>query len=365
MMEEAESELSSLRESKAECDRLRELNDGLEAETSALKEKLRKIEGEYGEDREKIATALAGFDEEMTNAEAKLRSVLDELEQEKKKVKNLTEAQSGLPNMELPETSDRKAFETELQKVKEECETRVDKYKKDIGVYEEAIKMLQKQVDILEDLSSAPECAKCLEMGKMKASEETRVEQLVAKAKQEAKEEVRDEVREEFIYQINTQQLEHDRVVKEKDANISALQEKYNFRKDNMDQLEQLCSRARQDLSHLMDQKDYLEKSLERSIHYIKDLKQSQQAIASGATDAIELVMASSPGEGFLNELDDICGPIFESTPTITIPKDIKSLKDVGAELDALLASVEVQIGMGLCGSPKNQGLHDMSTKSW
>merc|ERR1712008_130493 len=75
-----------LRSSEEDFSKLRRLNIELESETDALKDKLKKVEKDYSEDRDKIASALVGFEEEMTAAEGKLRGALDDLEKEKSKV---------------------------------------------------------------------------------------------------------------------------------------------------------------------------------------------------------------------------------------------------------------------------------------
>ena len=66
-----------------------------------------------------------------------------ELEEEKMKVKSLTEVQ------EKAATDDetvKQNMEDEIAKAKGEC----SKYQQDVAVYEEAIKILQKQVNLLE-----------------------------------------------------------------------------------------------------------------------------------------------------------------------------------------------------------------------
>ena len=287
-------------------------------------------------------------------------------------------------------------MEDEISKVKDECKTQVSKYQQDIDVYEEALKMLQKQVEILQDMADAEceqcaemattaihdaECEQCAEMAKTAITEESRHEELMKKATEEAKEVAKEEARQEFVSRMNTQKLEHESTMMNKNADIADLQEKCHKREESMEKLEKLCAKARKDLLHLMDQKKFLEGSLERSIQYIKDLKQSQEVLDAEAMDAIELVATTptSPRnshhlkgsrmcvrfhDNTMNDLDAICAPIIESTSHIKMAGPPKSCKDLGSELDALLTSIETQLGVGQCGATKSGSQFNQSREA-
>ena len=202
------NEMQNITEQLAdECrqkDKLHKLKSALESETDALKEKLGKTEKDYGDDRVKIANALAGFDEEMTNAEAKLRTVIGELEKEKGKVTELKmvnetheravsemqvdlrqKMEMGNKNLRQEFDREKEKMELDMEKIKDECKARVSKYQQDISVYEEALKMLQKQVSILQEMADA-DCEKCIERAKMVTAEEARLKEMVSKAKADA-----------------------------------------------------------------------------------------------------------------------------------------------------------------------------------
>jgi len=258
-----------------------------------------------------------------------------------------------------------------VSKYQDECNTKVLKYQQDIGVYEEAIKMLQKQVDILQEMADG----KCENNSELSSSAE-----LIEAAKEEARQELlaRINVQEidianknaenaalqEKCRTWNAQKLEHEREMLDKNADIVSLREKCQSLEESMKKLENLCVKARKDLLQLRDQKKFLEESLDRSIKYIQESKQSQ------ATDAIELVatIPGSPknnGDGLgmgvrfhndvMTDLDNICGtivnstvaPIVKSTSHIDVSGLPRSCKDIGMDLDALLTCIESQLGVG------------------
>lgn len=439
-LEEAENELSELRKLKSglefkrdelsnECNKLQKWNIGLESETAALKEKLGNVEKDYSEDRDKIASALAGFDEEMTKAGAMMKemkeveaNLMDELMKEKANVKDLIDShekaakeramgdEAFIQNME----NEREHFETKMNeaekahaelmdelekeklKVKDLIKSQVDevedktaelskakekvaKYQQDIGVYEEAIRMLQKQVDILQQMADA-ECDKCTETTKVGGM---RFKQMKGKAIEEARQEYHDE-RQELLSRVNTQKLEHENAM----AKIVVLEEKCLSSEESMGKLEKLCTQARRDLFRLRDQKNYLEGSLGRSIQYIKDMMQSQGGIDVEVMDAVEIVATSQRSYGaqkdssvrfhedvtFANDFDEISFPVTEPGTAGTRMLGHPMLcKDIGSDLDALLTCIEGELGVGECVAPEIEsqskqsgGEQDLlATKSW
>ena len=162
-LNEAEEKIEALEKAKnatkQECESMKE-------EVEQLKKKLEESHAnqrEYDNDRAKIENALAGFDEEMTNTEMKLRSVLDELEKEK--IKNQALVQSDVVEqrdsleMKLGEASEKfeqlsKRYDDSQEEISRLKASKV-KHEHDVGVYEEAIKLLQKQVTILEGLADS------------------------------------------------------------------------------------------------------------------------------------------------------------------------------------------------------------------
>ena len=168
-LNEAEEKIEALvndsNAAKKECESMKE-------EVKQLKKKLQESHAnqrEYENDREKIENALAGFDEEMTNTEMKLRSVLDELEKEKMKNRALVEGQTKVQSDVVEKRDSLKMKMREASEKIEQLSNQYDdsqeeisrlkaakvKHDHDVGVYEEAIKLLQKQVAILEDLADS------------------------------------------------------------------------------------------------------------------------------------------------------------------------------------------------------------------
>jgi len=146
--------------------KLQKSNSGLEAERDALISQLEEIQQEYDEDRDKIANALVGFDEEMTNAETKLKSVLEELEITRKKVEELNgdkeealkEIANGRKNLEECKVEFKKAEEGILA-LKNEFQKSQAEYDKDIEVYQETIRELQDQIGEDGRILPCPKCA--------------------------------------------------------------------------------------------------------------------------------------------------------------------------------------------------------------
>ena len=107
----------------------------IESKTAALKEKLGNVEKDYSGDRDKIASALAGFDEEMTKAGAMMKemkevkaNLLDALMKEKANVKDLIDSHEKVANERAMGDevfvqnmeNEREHFETEMNEEMEE-----------------------------------------------------------------------------------------------------------------------------------------------------------------------------------------------------------------------------------------------------
>jgi len=335
VLEEVQNERDELKtkleEQQAHC---REL----ETEKDALEDYKAKVGEEHEQDRDKIASALLEFDVELTNAETKLNNVLElntKLEAEKenidKEVAMLREKVKELTDANAKAQSD----ENENKRMKDE-----------ITVYEEAITMLKKQVVILQAIADE-ECSR-------------------------DRDEVREEIRKEFKDQINDQRFEHESMIMNNNADIAALREK-------VERSKKLTVKARKDLLKLRDEKSFLEGSLERSIQYIHDLKETQEIHAS--QQGVELVVKSPTTrlstQDFaftMNDVDEFCAPIIDKA------MDLKSssFKDIGSDLDHLLSSIEKLLGVGQCAtvpptsqqqqlSKVNQTTGDMMTtmRSW
>lgn len=338
---EVESERDDLRRKLGNLEKDHEalcnLNIGLEATADELKEKLSKVEGDYGEDRERISKALQGFDEEITNAEVKLKGVMDELEKEKMKVKELTDAQASTANQNIVNEDlhkkeldeERKKHEVEkntlteeISKVKAEAYKKSAKHEADVGVYAEAIKMLQKQVDILGEMVDSAECEKCANV----ESDDKRFEVLRDLVKEEAKQ--------ELLAKIDEQKREHDISIKSKEADIADLREKCEKRGESMAKLEDLCIKARKELIRV---RRHVEMRSQDEIH--------------DAANAIEVVSTPRSSSKKTTRFQD--GDYYE-TCTNDITANGKrglptSCRDIGSELDALLVCIEAQLGIGSC----------------
>eukprot|EP00581_Thalassiosira_minuscula_P031174 CAMPEP_0183785228 /NCGR_PEP_ID=MMETSP0739-20130205/66396_1 /TAXON_ID=385413 /ORGANISM="Thalassiosira miniscula, Strain CCMP1093" /LENGTH=297 /DNA_ID=CAMNT_0026029225 /DNA_START=54 /DNA_END=947 /DNA_ORIENTATION=- len=296
-----------------------------------------------------------------------LESVRKELEKEKTKVQELTEAQEKMAivmDVRAME-SDKvlKQLDEEKKKMKDEMAGVTAKHKKEIGMYDQSMFELQAQVDSLREMAGKTN---------IDTTEELRHnEELMRQAKEE--------VRQELITRINTQKLEYESALIKKNANIADLREKCIKHEESMRRLEDMCAKARIDLLHLKDQKKFLEGSLEQSIQYIKNVRESQDIIVAEDSGAKELVAEGAADSGpklglrrchedILNDLENVCGPIIESnTPKIKLSELHKTCGDLGSDLDALLLCIETQLGVGKSGATriKSKARNDLSTKSW
>ncbi len=271
------------------------------AEIDDAKTQLSIADTDYCQDRERFATALQGFEEEMTNAEARLKSILElnakleaENEAEKTKfddsqkevtnlkviVQDLAESLSkqALENAEHYETlkknmeDEMKNQEDQFVKLKNDCKTKVSKYESDIAVYEEAVKMLQKQVKILEELADSER-------------------EILAETDETKYENIKEEISQVFLARFNAMKEEHESALTTKDADIAALREKCRKREEYIKQMEKICVKVREDLLKRREHKKKLWGSIERSIQHIKEAKQSKEStICSASTDIIEVV---------------------------------------------------------------------------
>jgi chromosome segregation ATPase len=165
-------------------------------ELEALKLKRAEDEHAYNHERNEITGALACFDSEMSNAEEKLSSVLQlnaNLESEVASLRTQLESDKHAENMKLSnaqivietlqdevrqlvqtfkekEETLKKNMQDEINNLEEqfvmvndELNAQVSKYDADIGVYEEAIRMLRDQVDFIQNLADNQysRCEKC------------------------------------------------------------------------------------------------------------------------------------------------------------------------------------------------------------
>lgn len=236
------------------------LNDFLESECDSLREKISKCQEEYNTDRDKIAEALLGFDEEMTNAESKIKSVLDELEVEKKKASELSSTLSQAEiNREAME-SQMKSLQTKYNDLESECRQKqeqlddLDKkqavHDHELSVYQEALKTLQEKVD---EAYGAEATTSTLAESKVLSSLET------------------NELQKQHQDSLKTKNT----IIEQNDEEIASLKEELAKEKSRLGRLQKLCFNAKQDLVKLQDQKSWLESSLKRSIDFIKQMKQS------------------------------------------------------------------------------------------
>ena len=156
-----------------------------------LKDRLAKVENDFGQDRKKMATALSGLDEEMAGAKERLHQTCAELENEKKKVNSLMATQAEEKRvLEEKMQGEKKMLEEELSMYRQD----LSKSKQEIEAYDEAVKMLQSQVDILTELADAAEANKS---EPSEGNEDTEVTEdtddaTQRKAKEEAKKEIND-----------------------------------------------------------------------------------------------------------------------------------------------------------------------------
>ena len=326
------------------------LDEKLATLTAELEETMARLstaESEYTQDRERFAFALQGFEEEMTNAEAQMKSIFEsnanlEAEKEAEKIK-INDSQKEITNLKIivqdltdslsKQTVDnakqyetlKKNMEDEMQKqedqfvkMKNECKVKVSKYESDIAVYEEAVKMLQKQVEILEELADS-EREMCSKM---------------AITNEATSEDLQEEIRKEFLARFDVFKAEHESAMATKDADIAALHEKCRTREVYIKQMERICVKVREDLLKRKEHKKKLLGSIERSIQQIKEAKKSKESTIysdSGSTDIIEVV--ASEAVSFDSDIyKDFRSSILELT-------ELDSF--VGADLQMLLKSVD------------------------
>lgn len=236
------------------------LNDCLETECDSLREKLSKCQEEYSTDRDKIAEALLGFDEEMTNAEAKIKSVLDELEVEKKKSSELSSSLSQAENSREALESEVNALRIKCSDLESECRVRqtqiddLDKKQADheheLCVYKEAIKMLQEKVD---DAYGADDAV--ITHARSVLHNDTEAEKL----------------QRQLDYSLKAKNI----IIEQNGEEIGKLKEELAKEKGRLGRLQKLCFNAKHELVKLEDQKSWLETSLRRSISFIKHMKQT------------------------------------------------------------------------------------------
>ena len=281
-------QMEALKQAITLNEKLKEVNASLGKERDGLKSSLKKLREEYNNERSQIAGALEGFDEEMASAEAKLRSAQKELEEEKEKVARL-----GLP---LEEAT--KALEDEVTTLKADAESTRVKFEKEASVYNEAIKMLQKQVDILQGLVDAG-CDKCSSRNDGEAASNIKTE----------------------VYD-STLVAELEEILKQRDNQIIDLKEKCFKREESIVHLEKLCAKARNDLLNLRSQKKDLEAAVKRYTS-INAIAQCDDGTAQAA--------------------DDLFGPIIDAAPSLN---DIDDLIDQGEkEFNAIMTHVEKACG--------------------
>lgn len=281
-------QMEALKQATTLNDKLKEVNASLGKERDGLKSSLKKLREEYNNERSQIASALEGFDEEMASAEAKLRSAQKELEEEKEKVARL----------ELPLEEATKALEDEVTTLKADAESTRVKFEKEASVYNEAIKMLQKQVDILQGLVDAG-CDKCSSRNDGEATSNIKAEVYDSKLVAELEE-----------------------ILKQRDNQIIDLKEKCFKREESIVALEKLCAKARNDLLNLRSQKRDLEAAVKRYT--------SINAIAQC-------------DDGTVQAADDLFGPIIDAAPSLN---DIDDLIDQGEkEFNAIMTHVEKACG--------------------
>jgi chromosome segregation ATPase len=266
---------------------LQVLNDCLETECDSLRDKLSKCQEEYNVDRDKIAGALLGFDEEMTNAEAKIKSVLDELEIEKSKANELSAALEQAENHHDTLEAELKSFQARCTDLESECRSKTDQldewekkqsdHEHELSVYQEAIKMLQEKVDEAFEQETANKADSSLTNSSPDNSTEVTKLQLQLDAK--------------------------DCISQKNDEEISSLRQELVKERGRLGRLQKLCFNARQDLLQLRNQKSFLETSLKRSIDFIKQLKHS----GNHHTENGGLVTKKS---AVIGDFDRICLPL-------------------------------------------------------
>eukprot|EP01082_Thalassiosira_pseudonana_P002990 g3330.t1 g3330 contig12:1855108-1860390(-) len=324
------TQLVSEFEDPKNCRRFEVLKDVLESERDSLREKLEKSEEEYTADRDKIAEALLGFNEEMTNAETKIKGVLDELEKEKAKVKALTEENENLSNK-----VDVQKLQLEVDRLKEELETKNTTHEQELGVFQEAIKILQ--VKLAEG-----------ELAMKSANNES----------DEAK--IKD-IKQQWLASLGSQKGKYDVIVERKELEVSQLKKALIKERSRLTKLEVVCVKARKDLLRLRDQKKSLEASLQKSIDFIKDLKyqKSMESVDDYSTRPQSSRKHQKngilAGGVSIEDYDDVCFPIIDAVIDPRHAKMIANgqqlvqneIKELGGDLEDLLTCIETQLSCG------------------
>lgn len=267
------------------------LNSSLEKECDLLRDKLSKCQEEYNVDRDKIAGALLGFDEEMTNAETRFKSVLDELEAEKSKAKESANVLADLENRHKKIEEDMKNLQIKYSDLELECKHKqelldeLDKKQVDYELELKAIKISQEKVDVV----------KCLEKNMPDSFSD-------------------DAKRATCHNQVDTLTAE-DCMFEKNEEELVSLKKQLVKEKARQGRLQRLCFNARQDLRRLQEEKDSLESSLQQSIKIIKQMKNS---------DENEEGTVAKKG-GIIGNFDQLC----HSVDTLTIVSDDKGAREV------------------------------------
>ena len=274
-MKELSQQIDSLKRAAVESENIAL---SLKIERDELKTCMKKLQDECNDERNQIASALEGFDEEMASAASKLRNTRNELEEEREKVKLL-----GLP---LEEAT--KKMVDEIKLLKEEKESTRVKFEKEASVYNEAIKMLQKQVDLLQEMVDAGE----------NSSGNDRVKELEG-------------------------------LLKEREDEISHLKENCFKREESIVVTEKLLSKTRKDLSSLRQEKKELQLKLQNYVNV--------NAIAQC-------------DDGTSKAVDDLFGPVIDAAPSMNDIDDMIDKGE--KEFHNIVTYVENQIGAGVtsCG---------------
>jgi chromosome segregation ATPase len=180
----------------------------LTKELEAVKRRSAEAEHAFNQERNEISGALAGFDTEISNAEEKLSSVLQlnaDLEVEVASLRTQLESERDAENMKLgnaqivietlqdevrqlvqtfkeKEDTLKKNMQEEINnleeqfvKVNDDLNAQMTRYDADIGVYEEAIRMLRNQVDIFQK-QAENQCSHCEKCAQTDDDEESRIE---------------------------------------------------------------------------------------------------------------------------------------------------------------------------------------------
>lgn len=297
---EHSQQMEALKQATAENEKVQHLNSILEKERDELMESMKKLEKECNEERDKIASALEGFDEEMASAAIKLRSTQKELEEEKAKVK--------AHELSLEEAT--KEMEDKLRLMKEENESAYVKFEKEASVYNEAIKMLQKQVDLLQGLVDTG-CEKCT---RNKLASDEAYESSVVKELEEK--------------------------LKKRDDEIMHLKDKCVKREESMVTLEKLCAKARNDLITVRNENKSLEVEIQRYTNFHD---------------------VANCDDGTSKAVDELLGPIIDAAPSMN---DIDNMIDIGEkELKNIMTYVANEIGAS-CGEGVEITLNEQDRNS-